>query len=618
LIVLGSGGAQVLSNPNNTCGTGGTSACDGPFDGNDDTLVGIVNQTDVAIPTVALVSTSDIFHFDGDGICSGKYGTTWLGETGCPYTTNPTDYEGPGTSFSGYGSGDGYTHGNVNFSGAGLGAGASTFFSLESALNSATFTIPASFTVAKTATPASVVAGDTATPITYTITATNQGGATGSMTISDMVPTGTTLVSGTVACGAVSGGSCGVISSTPPNLAWSLTGIPAGGTGSVTFQVTANSNAPNPVDNTAMWSGPGCVETVLNVSTTGVSGDDASVVQVPAAAQPASVPTCGTNETMTTVTQPIPVTVTASNISYTYGSTPPAVTATYSPLVTPATPATCSTTNTDASAVGTTDGADTCTGASDPRYTFTPVAGNATVNPATLTVTAASSSVIYGGGTAPHNVGHAIPVSVASITGFVLSQTSSVITTQPTCSTAATAASPVGTYPTVCTGGVAPNYVFAFVNGVLTVSPAALTITASSGSATVGGTIPAITAGYVGFVNGDSASSLTPGPTCSTTATSSSTAAVYPTNCTGANDPNYVISYVPGTMSLTAAPATAPATVTPAAAAPAAAPSTAPAIAFTGAFLDQEWVFGISALLAGIALLLIGRRLRSPKHAARR
>ena len=38
-----------------------------------------------------------------------------------------------------------------------------------------------------------------------------------------------------------------------------------------------------------------------------------------------------------------------------------------------------------------------------------------------------------------------------------------------------------------------------------TVTPAPLTITASSPSMTYGGSVPAITAGYSGFVNGDTA-----------------------------------------------------------------------------------------------------------------
>ena len=44
------------------------------------------------------------------------------------------------------------------------------------------------------------------------------------------------------------------------------------------------------------------------------------------------------------------------------------------------------------------------------------------------------------------------------------------------------------------------------------VNPASLTVTASDGSMTYGGTPPAITASYIGFVNGDSSSSLTTAP----------------------------------------------------------------------------------------------------------
>jgi hypothetical protein len=231
--------------------------------------------------------------------------------------------------------------------------------------------------------------------------------------------------------------------------------------------------------------------------------------------------------------------------------------------------------------------------------------------------------VVYGGGSSSASIrAHAIPTITSTITGFVNGQTGSVVTTQPTCTTTATASSPVGTYPTTCAGGVAPNYTFNYVAGTLTVTPAALTITASSGSANIGGTIPAVTAAYSGFVNGDTATSLTTAPTCSTTATSTSPAAVYPTTCSGAVDPNYTITYVPGTMSLTAAPVTAPAATPPAAAAatttPTTAPSTSPAIAFTGALLDQEWLIGAAALILGAGLVLIGRRRRSPKHAAGR
>jgi hypothetical protein len=90
------------------------------------------------------------------------------------------------------------------------------------------------------------------------------------------------------------------------------------------------------------------------------------------------------------------------------------------------------------------------------------------------------------------------------------------------------------------------------VNG-FTVIPAPLTITASSATMTSGTTPPAITPAYSGFVNGDGPGSLTTAPTCSTTATSASPPGSYPSSCSGAADPNYAISYDPGTVTVTPA-----------------------------------------------------------------
>jgi len=82
------------------------------------------------------------------------------------------------------------------------------------------------------------------------------------------------------------------------------------------------------------------------------------------------------------------------------------------------------------------------------------------------------------------------------------------------------------------------------------VNPAPLTITASSGSMTYGGAVPAITPSYSGFVSGDTAVSLTTGPTCLTTATNTSPVATYPSTCSGAVASNYTISYVAGTVTV--------------------------------------------------------------------
>ncbi|HVI08004.1 MAG TPA: MBG domain-containing protein [Candidatus Binatia bacterium] len=83
-----------------------------------------------------------------------------------------------------------------------------------------------------------------------------------------------------------------------------------------------------------------------------------------------------------------------------------------------------------------------------------------------------------------------------------------------------------------------------------------LVITASGGTMSYGSTPPAITPGFSGFVGSDNSGSLTTQPTCTTTATSSSPVGTYPSSCTGAADPNYSISYVAGSVTVTAAPAT--------------------------------------------------------------
>lgn len=80
-----------------------------------------------------------------------------------------------------------------------------------------------------------------------------------------------------------------------------------------------------------------------------------------------------------------------------------------------------------------------------------------------------------------------------------------------------------------------------------------LTITASSPWVSFGWPPPAITPSYAGFVNGDTPASLPIAPTCATTANRFSPPGTYPTYCSGAADPNYVIdagSYVNGALTV--------------------------------------------------------------------
>ena len=110
------------------------------------------------------------------------------------------------------------------------------------------------------------------------------------------------------------------------------------------------------------------------------------------------------------------------------------------------------------------------------------------------------------------------------------------------------------------TSHVAQGSIYLAADGAaqsFTVSPAPLSITASSPPAmTYGGSVPAVSASYAGFVHGDSASSLSTAPSCGTTATASSPVGTYPTTCTGAVDANYTISYVSGSLAVTPAPLT--------------------------------------------------------------
>jgi hypothetical protein len=116
-----------------------------PFDGSDDTLVGIVNNSAKSVSAATVSGPgSDLSGFDGDGICSGDYGT-WNGSSGCPYGS--TGYEGPRTSFVVNPSLP--DSAEVDFTG-GLAPGASAYFSLEGALVSAQLTAregPLGFTV---------------------------------------------------------------------------------------------------------------------------------------------------------------------------------------------------------------------------------------------------------------------------------------------------------------------------------------------------------------------------------------------------------------------------------------------------------------------------------------
>jgi gliding motility-associated-like protein len=89
------------------------------------------------------------------------------------------------------------------------------------------------------------------------------------------------------------------------------------------------------------------------------------------------------------------------------------------------------------------------------------------------------------------------------------------------------------------------------VDGSLTITTAALVITADNQTKIYGSANPTLTASYSGFVNGDTQASLTTPPTISTTAIDGSPVGSYPIKASGAIGTNYTISYIPGILTIT-------------------------------------------------------------------
>ena len=199
---------------------------------------------------------------------------------------------------------------------------------------------------------------------------------------------------------------------------------------------------------------------------------------------------------------PAPLTITANNQAKVYGAASPTLTASYTGFVNGDTsasliaPPTLSTTATAASHVSGNPYAITASGAVDPDYSISYVAGSLTVTPAPLTIVANDQSKIYGA---------ASPTLTASYTGFVNGDTSASLTAPPTLSTTATAASHVsgGPYAIAASGAVDPDYSISYVAGSLGVTPAPLTIVIGNSTRVYGQANPTLTGTVTGILNGD-------------------------------------------------------------------------------------------------------------------
>lgn len=135
------------------------------------------------------------------------------------------------------------------------------------------------------------------------------------------------------------------------------------------------------------------------------------------------------------------------------------------------------------------------------NYSITYVNGNLAVGKLLVTVQALDTSRTYGSSN---------PVFKASYSGFASGETlaTSGITGSPSLTTSATVGSVVGTYPITASLGSlgSSNYNFSFVNGVLTVNKAPLTVKADDKVIFQGDQLPNFTGTITGLKNGDAAS----------------------------------------------------------------------------------------------------------------
>lgn len=237
--------------------------------------------------------------------------------------------------------------------------------------------------------------------------------------------------------------------------------------------------------------------------------------------------------------------VRASSASVVYGSASPSITPEYDGLVpgdaAPQTAPVCVVSA--VTVVG--DYATSCSGADDDNYSISYLAGTLTVAPAPLTITASSPSAIYG---------DAAPVVSPAYRGLVNGD--SAVDVAPICSSNTTSMTRAGSFASTCSGANDDNYTAEYVDGVVTITPAPLDVTALDASTVYGDASPVIAAEYDGFRNGDDESDLTAPAVCSASTLPTTAAGLHVdvATCSGAASPDYSVSYTSGDVDISRAP----------------------------------------------------------------
>ncbi len=247
----------------------------------------------------------------------------------------------------------------------------------------------------------------------------------------------------------------------------------------------------------------------------------------------------------TLVVNPATLTITASNVTKTYGNSTSVSGYTSTGLVNgdilsavsiAASGGTAATANVGSYTIS----ASGATGTGLSNYSITYANGTLVVNPATLTITASNVTKTYGNSTS---------VSGYTSTGLVNGDILSAVSIAASGGTAATANA--GSYTISASGATGTglsNYSITYADGTLVVNPASLTVTASGATKTYGNSVSLTGFTSSGLVNSDSISSVSLSSTGSGTAANAGSYTISASGASGSGLSNYSITYANGTL----------------------------------------------------------------------
>jgi hypothetical protein len=160
------------------------------------------------------------------------------------------------------------------------------------------------------------------------------------------------------------------------------------------------------------------------------------------------------------------------------------------------------------------------------------------ISPQPLSVTANTAAKTYGA---------ADPTFTASYSGFVNGESEAVLS--GTLSFSRAPGESVGEYAITPGGLTSSNYTIAFNPGALSITPAALTVSADAKTKVYGAADPAFTASYGGFVNGETEAVLS--GTLSFSRAPGESVGEYAITPGGLTSSNYAIAFNAGTLTIT-------------------------------------------------------------------